>query len=64
MRRLTVVMSQEERLALDEMARRDLRGPRECVRYLIRKAAVDYGLLPVAEEKPTAQEAANARATR
>jgi hypothetical protein len=62
MRRLTIVMSGEERAALDKLANTELRSPRDYVRLLIRDVALSKGLLPKDGEGRTSidrQERAN-----
>lgn len=49
--RMVLTFPHNERDALIEMARRDLRDPRDQLRYLLRDAARQRGLLP--DDQPT-----------
>jgi hypothetical protein len=49
--RIVVALAADERKALCEMARRDLRDPRDQLRYVLREAARIRGLLPT-ESQP------------
>jgi hypothetical protein len=49
MRRLTIVMSGEERAALDKLATNALRDPRDYMRFLLRDVASSKGQLPRSE---------------
>lgn len=62
MRRLTVTMNQQERQALEELARQNLRQPREHMRYLLREEALRRGLLPEESREGAAREVCHAEA--
>ena len=64
MRRMTLLMKDELKEALDEMARRSYRDPRNQLLLILRKEAVEHGLLPADEPeggRTSAPEAGNAR---
>jgi hypothetical protein len=44
--RIVVNLTPDERMALGELSRREQRDPREQLRYLLREAARERGLLP------------------
>ena len=46
MTRISVIVSVEEREALRELARQELRDPRDQARYIIVQALMGYGFLP------------------
>jgi hypothetical protein len=63
--RMTVTFAEEERKALQAMAERDFRYPKEQLRYLLRAEAERRGLLPATEQprtetKETADAVSNA----
>jgi hypothetical protein len=43
--RLTITLAEDERTALQQMAEADCRYPRDQIRYLVRQAAQQHGLL-------------------
>lgn len=55
--KLYLALSPHERTALSEMARQELRSPREQLRYLLREAARQRGLLHEREEVSDAAHA-------
>jgi hypothetical protein len=52
--RVVISLQPDERAALGEMARRDMRDPRDQLRYILREAAQTRGILPLDknEERP------------
>jgi predicted transcriptional regulator len=54
MRRVTILLKDEEKAALDELAQRSYRDPRDVLRLLLREAAQQRGLLPpiAVEDRP------------
>jgi hypothetical protein len=63
MRRVTVVIEDEEKAGLAEWARREYRHPRDQLRLILRDALQRQGLLPSSEPECTdvrAKEAARA----
>jgi hypothetical protein len=55
MRRLTLLMKDEEKAALDELARREFRDPRDQLRLILCEEARRHGLLPADDTARPAQ---------
>lgn len=54
--RMVVTLSDSERQALRQIAKRDLRGMNEQARYLLRRVLEQQGLLPDSKQGPRRHE--------
>ena len=52
--RITIALTEDERVALQTVAQREMRGLREQIRYMLRKELSEAGLLP--REQPQNEE--------